>query len=144
MHDEDGTKIRWYAQQGPLHVGGRGSPVRVVGHGHGIEGAPLQAGRVAPAAEGVVAGIERDTVQPRGERGIPPEPPQVAEAGEEGILCGVARVLGIPEHTVGEVVDAPLVPLHQDGKRLFLSLLKAADEDRIGQLCRCRFGHEGP
>src|SRR5207237_5734122 len=92
----------------------------------------------------VVAGVHGDAVQPRGEGGISAEPREVAVAGQERVLRGVAGVVRVPQHPVGQVVHAAFVALHQMGEGLLLALLEASDELRVRLLHPGGTGHEDP
>src|SRR2546430_10557012 len=109
-----------------------------------LERLVVQALRLVAATEAVVTGVDRDPVQPRGELGFTTKPVEVAEAREEGLLGGVAGVLGVAEHPVGEVVDAPLVPLHQVGKRLLVTTPGPPNQLRVRRVRTLWGAHAGP
>ena len=79
-----------------MDVHGVRSPIgRIGAHRLVGEGCEVHGGRDLPP-EVVVAGVHRDPMQPGAERGVPAEAPEVAVAGQKGVLGGVARVLGPP------------------------------------------------
>jgi hypothetical protein len=47
---------------------------------------------------------------------------QTAESFEEGLLRGIACILNVTEHAVGQMVNRAIVPLDQGGERLRMAL----------------------
>ena len=98
----------------------------------GVAG-PLAARGPFPPVE---AEMERNPMQPGGERGIPAERAQLPPRPQEGLLGQVVGVLDRTGHPVGERVDPPMVLPHDPGERLLVP--GAGRRQRVrGRLRRC-------
>jgi hypothetical protein len=90
-----------------------------------------------PAAELVVAGVYHDAQQP-GLEGAAPKFSQRPEGRQEGVLHGVAGLLGAAECAVRYVVGQALIKLYQQVKGVNVAATGSLD---AGLLFEGRSGH---
>ena len=106
-------------------IGNRRAGVR---HRVVFVGDQSQHGLAAALAKDVVAGVDRDPVEPRGECGVAAELRELAQHGDERVLRRVARVVRVAQHAKGHIEDPRLMAFDEDGKRRFVSCEEPADE----------------
>ena len=116
-----------------LGRGGRASRIAVEGDARVLIqrlGAPLGC---PPCLRDVLAGIDREPVEPRRELRLATELADPADELHQRLLRGIARVLGIAKHVQRDPLDPGCVPLAERGQREPVTVLGASNEDGIGE-----------
>ncbi len=81
----------------------------------------------------VATRIQCQTVKPGRERGVAAELTEFDAEPGQGLLRGVARVLGVAEHVAGEPPDARRMPLTERLQSSGVAVLGAPHEDRVAE-----------
>ena len=71
--------------------------------------------------------IHDDPVEPGGKPRFPPEGPDRPVCRKKGVLHDIARLLIVPQHPVGDVEHALLMPLDEDLEGIRIALLAQQD-----------------
>ena len=162
--DQQLAKVRVDGRQGPLNQGLRLVACQdFVGPRHGLADGestgdtPQQLtlghvvhglGAAVPASpqvlEPILAKVDRDSVEPRGQAAVAPEGVDRQETAHEDVLGDILGFDGVPDHSQAQVEDGPLVPHHELVESELLAPLQALDESVFfggGHRCVHAVGH---
>ena len=126
-------KLREAVAEIRAQLGELGLPIGRAARGHShILVERVVASRAASLRD-ITAGVERQAMEPRRERGLAAELADLHAELRERVLRGVARVLGICEHVGGEATDAGRVAGTQRLEGVSVSVLGTSHENRVAE-----------